>query len=135
MPEQHGHGQVQYDGTEQRERRKVQHGALASMWTNLFWNSLCCCSWEEVGRIVRITTDTLLIIRISTTLLTRVGFIVAISKSGEGGICWRRQGTTMDASLEVQWLSDRLAASGGVVVIGYSSSSVGERRGHKKAYA
>ena len=25
------------------ERGKVQHGALASMWTNVFCKRLCCC--------------------------------------------------------------------------------------------
>ena len=55
------------------------------MWTDISRKRLCFCYREEVGRIVIIIMDTLLIIRIGKTLLTRVGSIVAEST-------WRNYG-------------------------------------------
>ena len=99
IQEQRGRGRGEFDGTEQRERGASQNGYLASMWNKLLWKRLCCYSGAAVGRIVRITADTVLIIQIGTTLLTEVGGVVAISEFRVGGICWRQRGTTMDESL------------------------------------
>ena len=84
---------------------------------------------------MRITADTALIIRIRKKLLTRVGGVIAISKFRGGGICWRQYGATTDASLEAQWSSERLVASGGIVVVKSASSVVRGRRVCMKAYA
>ena len=59
----------------------------------------------EVGSITIIMTDAEIIRCIGATLLTRVGGVVAISKFRGVGGGWRRWGTTMDDSLEAQWLA------------------------------
>ena len=96
--EQSGNGQLQYDGTEQKERGEFQHGALASIWTKILCKRMCCFYEASVGRVMRKIVDMGLIRGIGTTLLTGLGGIISISKWGGGG--WRRPGATMDASLE-----------------------------------
>ena len=52
------------------------------------------------------------------TIIYRGGGVVYIAKYGGGGICWSKRGATSDRSLEAQWLAERLAAAGVVVIIG-----------------
>ena len=60
----------------------IQRGYLAPMWTNILWKRLCCYYGEVMGITARITADEEIIRWIGTTLITRVGGVVAISKVG-----------------------------------------------------